>query len=68
MRTVIIGFAIVIFIRTILFMFAAASTHGHLGLVNALFTSTSAFCVTGLTVMDTLLLSWYHPIVLLVKH
>ncbi len=34
-------------------MFPAASTHEHLGFVNALFTSTSAVCVTGLTVVDT---------------
>jgi trk system potassium uptake protein TrkH len=52
-RTVIIGFALVIFMGTILLMFPAASTGGHLGFVNALFTSTSAVCVTGLTVVDT---------------
>jgi len=37
----------------ILLMFPAASTGEHLGFVNALFTSTSAVCVTGLTVVDT---------------
>jgi trk system potassium uptake protein TrkH len=52
-RTVIIGFALVIFTGTILLMFPAASTGEHLGFVNALFTSTSAVCVTGLTVVDT---------------
>lgn len=52
-RTVIIGFALFIFIGTILLMFPAAPTHKHLGFVNVLFTSTSAVCVTGLTVVDT---------------
>ena len=34
-------------------MLPVASTDEHLGFVNALFTSTSAVCVTGLTVVDT---------------
>lgn len=52
-RTLIIGFAGLIFMGTILLMLPAASTGRHLGFVNALFTSTSAVCVTGLTVVDT---------------
>ena len=52
-RIVFIGFALVIFIGTILLMLPVASTHEHIGFVNALFTSTSAVCVTGLTVVDT---------------
>ncbi len=34
-------------------MLPAASTGKHIGFVNALFTSTSAVCVTGLAVVDT---------------
>jgi len=52
-RIVFIGFALLIFIGTILLMLPVASTHEHIGFVNALFTSTSAVCVTGLTVVDT---------------
>lgn len=52
-RTAIIGFALLISIGTILLMLPAASAGEHLGFVNALFTSTSAVCVTGLTVVDT---------------
>ena len=52
-RTVIIGFSLFILIGTILLMLPAASENEHLGFVNALFTSTSAVCVTGLTVVDT---------------
>jgi trk system potassium uptake protein TrkH len=52
-RVAIIGFAGLILVGTILLMLPAASTAEHLGFVNALFTSTSAVCVTGLTVVDT---------------
>jgi trk system potassium uptake protein TrkH len=52
-RIVFIGFALLIFVGTILLMLPVASTHEHIGFVNALFTSTSAVCVTGLTVVDT---------------
>lgn len=52
-RTVIIGFSLVILTGTILLMFPLASVREHLGFVDALFTSTSAVCVTGLTVVDT---------------
>jgi len=34
-------------------MLPVASANEHIGFVNALFTSTSAVCVTGLTVVDT---------------
>lgn len=51
-QTVIIGFELFIFIGITLVMFPVASTHEHLGFVNDLFTSTSAVCVTGLTVVD----------------
>jgi trk system potassium uptake protein TrkH len=52
-RIVIFGFLLLISIGTILLMLPAASAGKHLGFVNALFTSTSAVCVTGLTVVDT---------------
>lgn len=52
-RIVITGFALLISMGTILIMLPAASTGKHIGFVNALFTSTSAVCVTGLTVVDT---------------
>jgi len=52
-RTTIIGFALLILMGTILLMLPAATTGKALGFVNALFTSTSAVCVTGLTVVDT---------------
>lgn len=52
-RIVVIGFAFLISIGTILLMLPVASTDEHIGFVNALFTSTSAVCVTGLIVVDT---------------
>ena len=52
-RTAIVGFALLIFTGTILLMLPAASSGEPVGFVNALFTSTSAVCVTGLTVVDT---------------
>ena len=52
-RISILGFAGLIGVGTFLLMFPQASTDRGLGLVNALFTSTSATCVTGLTVVDT---------------
>lgn len=49
-----ISFAIVILIGTILLMLPASSNEGYIThFVDALFTATSATCVTGLTVMDT---------------
>ncbi len=47
-----ISFAIIILSGTLLLMLPNSTTHG-ISLVNALFTSTSAVCVTGLTVLDT---------------
>lgn len=52
-RATVIGFALLILMGTILLMLPAATTGKPLGFVNALFTSTSAVCVTGLTVVDT---------------
>ena len=48
------GFALVIFIGTILLNLPISSTRGEsIGFVDALFTATSAVCVTGLVVVDT---------------
>ena len=47
------GFAGAIVAGTVLLALPAASTSGRLPLLDALFTATSAVCVTGLTVVDT---------------
>jgi trk system potassium uptake protein TrkH len=52
-RVPILGFAGMICIGTLLLMLPEASRDKSLGFVNALFTSTSATCVTGLVVVDT---------------
>ncbi|MFZ2053732.1 MAG: TrkH family potassium uptake protein [Candidatus Aminicenantales bacterium] len=48
-----ISFAGAIFIGTLLLMLPFCSASGRLSLMDALFTSTSAICVTGLIVVDT---------------
>lgn len=49
-----LSFAVVIFIGTVLLMLPASSSHGEVThFLDALFTSTSATCVTGLVVVDT---------------
>ena len=52
-RISIIGFIILISIGTALLMLLSATNSSSLGFVDALFTSTSATCVTGLVVVDT---------------
>ncbi|MDW7670203.1 MAG: TrkH family potassium uptake protein [Bacillota bacterium] len=53
-RILVLGFAGAIFIGTILLILPAASLDNQsVGFVNALFTATSAVCVTGLVVVDT---------------
>jgi len=52
-RLVIFGFAFLILTGSILLMLPVASTGHNLGFADAIFTSTSAVCVTGLTVVDT---------------
>ncbi|WP_102691603.1 TrkH family potassium uptake protein [Rummeliibacillus pycnus] len=53
-KTLVFGFAIVILIGTFLLMLPIATEDGKgLSLINALFTATSATCVTGLVVVDT---------------
>ncbi|MDO7788468.1 TrkH family potassium uptake protein [Desulforamulus aquiferis] len=51
---IIIGFAIIIFLGTLLLSLPIASSTGEsLGFLDSLFTATSAVCVTGLVVFDT---------------
>lgn len=52
-RIILIGFACLILIGSILLALPVASTGSNISWLNALFTSTSAVCVTGLTVVDT---------------
>jgi len=47
------GFAGVILVGTLLLLAPWSQTKGEVGFVDALFTSTSAVCVTGLVVVDT---------------
>lgn len=53
-RIILLGFAIVILLGAILLaMPISSSSETSIGFLNALFTSTSAVCVTGLVVLDT---------------
>ena len=53
-QIMVIGFALVILIGALLLNLPISSKNGEqIGLLNALFTSTSAVCVTGLIVVDT---------------
>lgn len=52
-RKVIFYFAITILIGTLMLYLPVSSGNKEIGLVDALFTSTSAVCVTGLVVVDT---------------
>ncbi len=53
-NVIVIGFLSAILIGTILLILPFASKSGHsAGFINALFTSTSSVCVTGLIVVDT---------------
>lgn len=53
-QTIVLSFFLVIVSGTVLLMMPFTSAHGKgLSFINALFTSTSAVCVTGLIVVDT---------------
>ncbi|MCB9858156.1 MAG: ATPase [Phycisphaerales bacterium] len=52
-RLFVLTFVGLIAIGTILLWLPISGTHGSIGLLNALFTSTSAVCVTGLVTLDT---------------
>jgi trk system potassium uptake protein len=52
-QVIVTSFIILIIIGAIFLMLPKSTTGGHIGFVDALFTSTSAVCLTGLTVQDT---------------
>ena len=52
-RTIVASFCLVILTGTLLLMLPFATRDGEIALVDALFTATSATCVTGLIVYDT---------------
>ncbi len=53
-QIIVIGFAVIILIGSILLSFPIASRNcERIGFINAFFTATSAVCVTGLVVVDT---------------
>ncbi len=53
-QIIVIGFASMILIGTLLLNMPLASKNGQpVGLINAIFTATSAVCVTGMAVVDT---------------
>ncbi|MBT8342783.1 MAG: ATPase, partial [Desulfatitalea sp.] len=52
-RAAVFGFGVVILAGSLLLMLPAASTTAPISFINALFTATSATCVTGLAVLDT---------------
>lgn len=59
-KVIVIGFALVITIGTILLMLPISTLSGQsAGIMTSLFTATSATCVTGLVVVDTSLY-WSH--------
>lgn len=54
MRVIVVSFALIIFVGTILLMLPITARNGQgLSFLQALFTATSATCVTGLVVVDT---------------
>lgn len=52
-KVFLISFLLIILFGTGLLMLPKATVEGHISFIDALFTSTSAVCVTGLTVVDT---------------
>ena len=51
-RILILGFAITILVGAVLFCYPWAAAKGSISFIDALFTATSAVCVTGLSVLD----------------
>lgn len=66
-QTIMIGFALMIFVGALLLNLPIASKSGEsVGFLNALFTATSANCVTGLVVVNTMgHWTWFGKIVIL---
>ncbi|PRW62346.1 TrkH family potassium uptake protein [Actinopolyspora mortivallis] len=52
-RMVVIGFGLAVLVGTVLLKLPVAAQHGSTDWVTAVFTATSAVCVTGLVVVDT---------------
>lgn len=52
-RVSMLSYALLILLGAILLLLPASTEKGHLGFIDALFTSASAVCVTGLIVVDT---------------
>lgn len=53
-QAIVMGFAVIIFIGSVLLNLPISSKDGHsIGFVDSIFTATSAVCVTGLVVVDT---------------
>jgi len=52
-RILILGYAVLIALGTVFLLLPIATTNGKQAFIDALFTSASAVCVTGLTVVDT---------------
>ena len=52
-RISMLSYAVLILLGAILLLLPASTEKGHLSVIDALFTSASAVCVTGLTVVDT---------------
>lgn len=52
-KMLVLSFALFILVGALVLMVPAANTDGSISFVDALFTTTSATCVTGLTVVDT---------------
>jgi trk system potassium uptake protein TrkH len=66
-RISIIAFALLMLSGAMLLLLPAASTGGAIGFADALFTATSAGCVTGLAVFDIVTrLTWFGQIVILI--
>ena len=66
-QTLVFGFAIVIFWGAVLLVLPISSRDGtSIGFINALFTSASAVCVTGLVVVDTLHWTLFGQIVIII--
>ena len=66
-QTIMVGFALMISIGTLLLSLPAASRSGEsVGLLNALFTATSSNCLVGLVVVNTMAhWTWFGKIVIL---
>ena len=65
-RLIVGSFFLVILVGTLLLLLPFSTRDGHIQLVDALFTATSATCVTGLIVFDTYTeFTWFGQLVIL---